>query len=150
MPYEPYSPNQEQREASFKLVWFGGFVSLMLVVATILGVAAKMEAWAGIIAGSYLIAFAGPNKFDDYFIGLALHGARWACVILGLWLVSLSLVGIFEAAHGVGVSASGARLDESDVSFILPAWTNNAFLLASCCSLAFHAGFLFHHVRGRS
>lgn len=150
MPYEPYSPTQEQREGYFGLVWLGGLISLMLVVATILGVAAKMEGWAGMIVGAYILSFTTWNKYDDYFVGLALQGARWAAVVIGLWLIGLALVGIFEGAHGVGVAASGASLPERDVSFILPAWTNNAFLLASICALAFHAGFLFNHLRGRS
>ena len=150
MPYEPYAPTQEQREGHFGLVWLGGFLSLMLVVTTILGLAAKIEIWAGFIVGSYILTFTSWKWLDDYFRSLATEGARWAAVVVGLWLVGLALAGIFEAAHGAGVSASGASLDESDVSFILPAWTNNAFLLASICALAFHAGFLFNHLKGRS
>ena len=150
MPYKPYSQNQEQREAHFGLVWFGALLNLMLVAFLLLGLTSRYtEGWLGFVVGTYTL-LAVFVKFDDYAKSLIFEGFRWAAAVFAIWLSAQALVGIFEGYYAGGVSAGGSMVDADDQTFLLPAAFNRAFLLGACCTLAFHAGFLFNHLRNRA
>ncbi|MEP2234850.1 MAG: hypothetical protein ABJM58_10665 [Alteripontixanthobacter sp.] len=149
MAYEPNAPTAEERDGIHRLVWLGAFLSLVLVIVVALGVSRHVETWAGLIVGLYIATFSITNRADDYFRALARNGARWAVIVVGLWMAGQTLMGITEGYYGAGFSAGGAAIPADDVTWQIPALANNAFFLASCAALAFHAGFLFQHFRGR-
>ena len=149
MPYDPHEPTPDQREGHFSLVWLGALINAMLVVILIAGLSSRYtEAWMGLLVGLYVLASVG-FRFDDYSKALAYEGFRWAGGVFALWLCALSLLGIFDVYYAGGVSAGGGPVAEKDQYLMLPAGINRAYLLAACCALAFHAGFLFKHLKGR-
>ena len=145
MPYVPNSMNQEGREAAYWHVRANGVVSLVMLASNFAGLGPHVEGFAALVVSMWLLTFVFYRQFDDYFMGLVKIGAMWALAVLGLWLLAQALLTVFEGAYGLGVTAGGSRLPSDDASFTLPDKFNSAWLLASACSTAFFAGFIYNH-----
>ena len=149
MPYVPNSMNQEGREAAYWQVRLVALASLVMLASNFVSLGPHVEGFAAILVSMWLLTFVFYKHFDDYFMGLVKQGAIWALAALGLWIFGQALLSIFEGFYGLGVTAAGAELSPDDATFRIPEKFNSAWLLASTCSTAFFAGFIYNHHFGK-
>ena len=148
MAYDPNAPTQDEREAHFGFVWVGLAASIVMVVSNSVPLGHSVEGFAAVIVGCFLGILTLPNRYDDYFVSLAVRAFRWAIVVIGFWTLAEGVVGILEGFYGLGVTAAGTTLPEKDASWAAPPLLNSAWLLAGLASTAFHAGFAWYYLKG--
>ena len=143
MPYDPYSPSEQERANAYFLVWLGLAISLLAVAATLLSDSASQRGLLGVLIGTELVIVAASPRFDSYFRELRDFGAVVALSVLALWLAATGFVQIFASTH-LGGDMASAR----EAVVALPQFARDPWLVASLVAVAFHAGFLFAYLRG--
>lgn len=132
-PWNPENVTQDQRERVYWLVPLAGAANLIALIFYLVGVDGMPSALTvGASVGAMLVA--GIRwQTDSYFNDLANMGTRWLMAGLGtvlffLWMeADTSLLSRFQPAITV--------------------LTGDAFLLALCLGLLFHAGYAYAYLR---
>lgn len=129
-------------------LWIGLLSSGFMLGAVAFGILPFLEGWAALLVSAHLMTFALANRGDDYFKALCQKGFSFAGATFALWLIVQGILTVGEGGYGVGMTAAGATPTADDVSFFLPDWLNNAYLLAAVASVAFFGGALGKHMGG--
>ena len=150
MAYDPYAPNQAERESHPGFVWASAAISAFLLLTNFVGVGPQLEGMAGLIVGTLMVMIVGFNRFDDYLRQLSFKGFRAMIVWLGLWFALHGMLSIFEGYYPGGLTASGYPLSPKDLRFALPPQLNSAWFVGSVALCVYHAVFLITYHRGRA
>ncbi|MDC0886913.1 hypothetical protein OAS19_03900 [Altererythrobacter sp.] len=152
MPYDPHAPTSEERDKAYAGIWIGLGANLVMLAAFAFRLGPQLEGFAGLIVGLNLTIYALSGRFDEHFKSLANFGFLCLATVIGFWLSAQGLLTVVEGAYsigeGIGATAAGATVPNDDFTIVLPAFMNSAYLLAALAGAAFHAGFLFQHLRG--
>ncbi|MEW4448033.1 hypothetical protein [Qipengyuania sp. JC766] len=126
MPFDPKADKIDDRTFALNSLWLGFASSLLFLAGLLAGWEVFLVKLAGALASAAPVSLLFVRFFDDYQTRLVSHGARWASVVVGIWLLAQLL------------SDTSARL----VAEIDP------MLGLAICVVAFHAGIASARIRG--
>ena len=150
MPFDPQAPTEEERSYAYTLLWFGLAAAIILAIGNVTDLFGVVSGAAAAFVGAQICIVVLSNRWDDYFRAVLNRGAQVAVIIPALWIGAQGFAFILGGAYRVGFALGSAGGSASDRRFVLPDWTNDAYLLASLAVLAFYVASLWHHYRGGS
>jgi hypothetical protein len=109
MPYDPAASNHDDRGFVLVIMWIGLAASLVFLAGKLLGSDLFPGLPLGVTAGS-LIGLLFVGRQDEYFQRLAAIAARWACAVVGFWLLAseISATEAYVSDRGLGLAIVAA------------------------------------------
>lgn len=139
MPYDPHAIDQDQRENSYRLVWFsaaGAVANVAFAFTDWQNIAVSLAIGLTVVG---LVNAAYSSRTDDYFAAMCANGTRWLLMGLSAYIFALFILNIADISYSAGFALANPEATASGGNAAM--LFNDARLLASGLALLFYAGY---------